>query len=89
MENLEQKIYDTIMKNMDFDEINLTGFNYDSPIFGSEEKAGDPCLGLDSVDALELVVMIYKEWNIDVPSEDMHLLGTVNKIADYIRAHAE
>jgi acyl carrier protein len=88
MENLEQKIYDALLKNLNLDDIDLTGFTFDSPIFESEEQEGEACLGLDSVDALELIVMIYKEWGIDVPSEDMHLLGTVNKIADYIRAHA-
>jgi hypothetical protein len=86
MEELEKKIYDSLIKKMDVDESEIEGFTYDSPIFGSG-AAGEVSMGLDSVDALELVVMIYDGWGIDVPTDDMKLLSTVNNIADYIRKH--
>lgn len=88
MENLENKIFEKLIETMDIQRDEIEGFTYDSPIFnsGSDDQV---TMGLDSVDALELVVMIYDQWGIDVPSEDMKLLGTVNKIADYVRTHGE
>ena len=86
MENLENTILEKIIETMDVDRTEIEGFTYDSPIFGA--GSGDEItMGLDSVDALELVVMIYETWGIDVPSEDMNLLKTVNRIAEYIRTH--
>lgn len=86
MENIEKVIFEKIVETMDVDRAEIEGFTYDSPIFGSGAD-DEVTMGLDSIDALELVVMIYDTWGIDVPAEDMHLLSTVNKIAGYIRTH--
>ena len=34
---------------------------------------------------MELVTLIYDKWGINVPTEDMKKLYSVNAIADYIR----
>lgn len=86
MEDLQKKIYEKIIKRMDVNENEIEGFGFDSPIFGSNDT-GTVTMGLDSVDALELVVLIYDEWGIDVPTEDMPKLSTINKIAEYIEEH--
>jgi acyl carrier protein len=45
-------------------------------------------MNLDSIDSLELVVMIEKEWGLgEISSEDMTTMKTVKIIADYIQAH--
>ncbi len=86
METIENLIFEKIIETMDVDTTEIEGFTYDSPVFGS--GSGDEVtMGLDSVDALELAVMIYDTWGIDVPSEDMRLLSSVNNIAEYIRTH--
>lgn len=89
MENLEKEIYDKLIKIADIDESEMEGFTYDSPIFNSPDHDDEICMGLDSIDALELVVMIYDKWKIDVPAEDMGKLKTVNAIADYIRKYKD
>ncbi len=52
----------------------------DQPLFGSEG------LGLDSIDALELVVSMEKTFGVGVPNSEVagKALQTVNTIHDYI-----
>ena len=52
----------------------------DLPLFGPEG------LGLDSIDALELVVSLEKRFGVTVPSSDVarNALATVDTIHDYI-----
>ena len=80
---LEQQIYDTLVERMDLDEESLASFNWDTLLFKTDD--GRPSLGLDSIDALELVTAIYDVWGVDVPTEDMKKLYSVNAIAEYIR----
>ena len=55
----------------------------DLPLFGPEG------LGLDSIDALELVVSLEKRFGVSVPNSDVakNALATVNTVADYVEAH--
>lgn len=55
----------------------------DTPLFGPEG------LGLDSIDALELVVSIEKQFGVSVPSSEVakSALVNVNSIQDYILSH--
>ena len=55
----------------------------DEPLFGSSR------FGLDSVDALELVLRLEREFGLKISSseESRRALGTVAGLAAYIRAH--
>lgn len=55
----------------------------DLPLFGPEG------LGLDSIDALELVVCLEKNFGVSVPNSGAarSALATVNSIADYVVAN--
>ena len=44
-------------------------------------------LGLDSLDALELVVAIEEEFEVSVSDDDVSSMGSINKIADHIEAY--
>ena len=56
----------------------------DTSIFG--DNAGGGGLGLDSIDALELVVSMEKTFGVGVPNSEVaaKALRTVNTIHDYI-----
>lgn len=54
----------------------------DAPIFGSSVGS----LGLDSIDALDLVVAIYEHFNIEIQESDMHIFASVQAIDDFIAA---
>ena len=55
----------------------------DLPLFGPEG------LGLDSIDALELVVSLEKKFGVSVPNSETarQALATVNSIHDYVLAN--
>lgn len=89
MNELEQKIYDRMLEEMDIDESEIYNIEADTPIFSSDAEDGKPCMMLDSLDALELLTLIYDEWGIDVPAEDMSSLRTIKSIAEYITEHEE
>ncbi|MFD2146731.1 phosphopantetheine-binding protein [Mucilaginibacter antarcticus] len=46
-------------------------------------------LGLDSIDSLELIVLLKKEYGIDIrdPKEGRKALVDINTMADYIEEH--
>ena len=52
-----------------------------------EPLIGSPRLGLDSIDALELVLAIEKEFGVKIGSseESRQALGSVNSLAAYLR----
>lgn len=87
LENLENKIYEKLLEKMDISESDIEGFTFDSPIFTFDHTTEGVCMGLDSLDTLELIVTIYETWGIDIPPEEAKNLLTVNMIADYIRKH--
>jgi acyl carrier protein len=53
----------------------------DTPIFGD-------ALGLDSIDALELVVLVEDRFQVAIPDEDVgrRAFGSVNALVDFIIA---
>ena len=55
-----------------------------------EPLIGSPRLGLDSIDALELVLAVEKEFGVKIGSseESRQALGTINTLVAYLRAHA-
>jgi acyl carrier protein len=54
-----------------------------------EPLIGSPRFGLDSIDALELVLAIEKEFGVKIGSseESRQALGSVNTLAAYLRSH--
>jgi len=44
-------------------------------------------LGADSLDIVELVMLIEKEFDIEIPDEDAEKISTVQDAVDYINAH--
>ncbi len=54
-----------------------------------EVLVGSPRFGLDSVDALELVLALEKEFGVKIGSseESRQALATVNSLAAFIRSH--
>ena len=66
-------------------QINVDEIESDAPIFlGSEVEGSKKGLGLDSVDALELVVGLNNEFAVTITDEDMEIFESVDKIADFI-----
>ena len=44
-------------------------------------------LGADSLDLFELVMALEEEFDVEIPTEDLEKLSTVQDVADYVEAH--
>lgn len=76
---LKEKIIDVLnLEEMTPDEIDA-----EAPLFG------DAGLGLDSIDALELIVLMEKSYGIKLsnPAEGKAIFKSVASIADYVSKH--
>ena len=82
--SLEQQVLKMIIDKLSLEDVDVVKFDYELPIFESYADEGEG-LGLDSVDALELVVGIKEVFNVKVSDEDMAIFRSVSSIADYIR----
>lgn len=79
---LEKKVLLMIIDRLELEDIDVDNYDYSQRIFASEEEEG---LGLDSVDALELVVGIKKEFGVVVEENNTEIFRSISTIADYIR----
>jgi acyl carrier protein len=79
---LEERIRDLLVRRLKL-EMRPQDIDLDSPIFGEG-------LGLDSIDALELVVGLEQEFSIQIPDADLgkRVFASIRSIADYVRRQA-
>ncbi len=71
-----------IITTLKLDDVQPGDIPDDEPLIGS------PRFGLDSIDALELVLAIEKEFGVKIGSseESRQALGSVNTLAAYLRS---
>jgi acyl carrier protein len=81
---LEVEVLDMVCDMLGLEDVDKDNFNYDAPLFAAYDTDGDS-LGLDSVDALELVVGMKERFNVKIRDEDMNVLKSITTMADYIR----
>ena len=72
-----------IVETLKLDDVRPDDIPDDEPLFGSSR------FGLDSIDALELVLRLEKEFGLKIGSseESRRALASVAQLAAYIRAH--
>lgn len=86
-EEVVQKVKELIIERLNL-EITPDQIEADAPIFlGSEVEGSRKGLGLDSVDALELVVGLNNEFDVTITDEDMGIFENVDKITDFVLEH--
>ena len=79
------KIRESIISHLDIDDDRIARMTDDTIIFNTGDNR--PNLGLDSIDSLELVTMIYELFGYEVPAEDVKKLYSVNATAAYLNEH--
>ncbi|MGB7606377.1 MAG: phosphopantetheine-binding protein [Lutisporaceae bacterium] len=85
--NLENEIKECIIERLNL-EVSPDEIDNDSPIFKSQDDDAEEVegsLGLDSVDALEIVVAMNNKYDIEITDNDMMIFQSINTIADFIR----
>lgn len=87
---LENQVFNMIVEKMDLQEIIAEipeeKLSYDTPLFESLDPEG---IALDSIAALELVVLLQQNFNLTIQDEDMIKLTSVTNIANFIRSKNE
>ncbi|MBQ3690563.1 MAG: acyl carrier protein [Bacteroidales bacterium] len=80
MEELITELKKEIIKTLNLEEIKVEDIKNDEPLFGSG-------LGLDSIDALELIVMMEKKYGIKLKdvSQGKKIFTSVNTMAEYVK----
>jgi acyl carrier protein len=78
---LKQQLKQQIVAFLNLTSIKPEGIRDDQPLFGDEDG-----LGLDSIDSLELIVLLNKEYGIVIrdPKEGRKVLVDINTMAEYI-----
>ncbi len=78
-EALKKQLKTQIVSFLNLTPLTAEEIKDDEPLFGDG-------LGLDSIDSLELIVLLKKEYGINIqdPKEGRKVLVDVNTMADYI-----
>ena len=79
MNELKDKLKTQIIEALNLEDMTISDIDTEAPLFGSG-------LGLDSIDALELIVLLEREYGIKLtnPAEGKEIFRSVATIADYV-----
>ena len=85
MEALVEKLKTQLIYALNLEEISPEDIDTEAPLFGDEG------LGLDSIDALEIILLLDKEYGIKLknPAEGKSVFYSVRTMADYIMEHGK
>lgn len=81
---LEDSIKNMIRSRLDLEVAEVEAVELDDPLFIAADEEGTG-LGLDSVDALEIVVGLKEQFGVKVSDKDMEIFRSIRTIADHIR----
>lgn len=82
MEDLIEKLKVQIIKQLNLEDIEPSEINPDAILFDEEGE-----LGLDSIDALELIVLLDKEYGIKIKNQEegKEVFHSLRSMATYIQ----
>ena len=83
MEQLIQELKASLIEALNLEDITPEEIENNAPLFG---EAG---LGLDSIDALEIILILERTYGIRIanPAEGKEIFYSVQTLADYITAN--
>jgi len=82
MEELILKLKEEIIEVLNLEDVKPADIDENAPLFGEG-------LGLDSIDALELIVLMEKNYGIKLkdPTQGKEIFKSIKVMADYIAAN--
>ncbi|MNU65115.1 Acyl carrier protein [compost metagenome] len=80
MSDLKETLKAQIIEQLNLEDLTPADIQDDAPLFG------DQGLGLDSIDALEFIVLLDSNYGIKIadPNQGKEIFQSVNTLADYI-----
>lgn len=84
MDALIEKLKVQIIEQLNLAEVKPEDINPDSPLFGDG-------LGLDSIDALELIVLLEKHYAIKIqnPADGKKIFESIRTMAEFIKSQGK
>ncbi len=82
IEELTQQLQQELIKQLNLEDMLPENFDDNTPLFGEG-------LGLDSIDSLELVVLLDRNYGLKLkdPKEGRHVFYSIRTMAEYIHAN--
>jgi acyl carrier protein len=83
MEQLINDLKLQIKEALNLEELSIEDFDENAPLFGEEG------IGLDSIDVLEIIVLLEKNYGIRLanPKEGKAIFHSIRTIAEYVQAN--
>ena len=83
MDALIAELKQKVVEVLNLEELSAEEINENTPLFGVDG------LGLDSIDALELIVLLDKEYGIRLsdPKQGKEIFYSIATMAEYIQKH--
>lgn len=83
-EQLKSELKQHIITYLNLQDMTIEDLKDDEPLFGDE-------MGLDSIDSLELIVLLEREYGIKInnPTEGRKILVDINTIVEYIISNTQ
>jgi acyl carrier protein len=80
MEELIDKLKKEVIEQLNLEDVSIGDIDPDAPLFGDG-------LGLDSIDALELIVLLEKNYGIKIedPKDGKKIFFSIRTMAEYIK----
>ena len=81
-QELKQQLKAQIIEQLNLEEVKVEDISDDQALFGDG-------LGLDSIDALELIVLLERHYGIKItdPKQGQTVFRSVNTMAEFIQSH--
>ncbi len=82
MTDLHTELKESIIEQLNLEDMQVEDIENDEPLFGDG-------LGLDSIDALELIVLLEKDYGIKLtdPAQSREIFTSINRMAEFIEAN--
>lgn len=79
MTDLHTQLKQRIIEQLNLEDLQVEDIASDEPLFGDG-------LGLDSIDALELIVLLEKDYGIKLtdPAQGREIFTSINRMAEFI-----
>ena len=86
MEELIEKLKVQIIKQLNLEDVDPSDIDPNEHLFDDNNE-----LGLDSIDALELIVLLDKEYNIKIKNQEegRQIFHSLRTMAEYILQHQD
>lgn len=77
--NLKEEIKQHLIEQLNLEDVRVEDIDNDAPLFGDG-------LGLDSIDALEIIVLLDTHYDIKIkdPGQGKEIFQSVNSMAEFI-----